>query len=195
MTRDYKHSRARPPRGTPGWVWMLVGLSIGLVVALAVYLHGQKQLQELSRSSPVRPPAPVSEKSPPSSESQAQRRFDFYTLLPELEVVVPEEPAMQKPRQTSAPQPPPEKSKPQQVPPRGGYILQVGSFRRLEDADSLRARLTLMGLGASIQTVRVDRDTWHRVRVGPYADLAEANRVRERLRKNQVDAILLKARG
>ena len=63
------------------------------------------------------------------------------------------------------------------------YVLQVGSFRSLDDADGMRARLALLGLEAVVQTVAIDGETaWHRVRVGPYTELRALNRARIRLR-------------
>jgi cell division protein FtsN len=58
----------------------------------------------------------------------------------------------------------------------------------------LKANLALLGVEADIQTVTVDNNIWHRVRVGPYADLVELNRVRERLTRNQIDTVLLRER-
>ena len=53
-----------------------------------------------------------------------------------------------------------------------------------------------MGLEASVQRVTVDRkETWYRVRVGPYASANDANRVRDQLRRNKLKAIVLKLRG
>ena len=76
----------------------------------------------------------------------------------------------------------------------GPYILQAGSFQRLEEADSLKASLALLGVEANIQTVTVDRNTWHRVRVGPYDNLAKLKRVRGRLTRNQIDTVTLQER-
>lgn len=75
-------------------------------------------------------------------------------------------------------------------------MLQVGSYRNFREADSIKARLALMGLEASVQRVTVDRkETWYRVRVGPYTSADNANRVRDQLRRNKYKAIVLKLRG
>ena len=53
----------------------------------------------------------------------------------------------------------------------GSYILQVGSFQRMEEAERVKAKLALLGLSASIQKVAVSGgDPWYRVRLGPFAD-------------------------
>ena len=191
MTRDYKHSRVKPNRSTPAWIWLLTGFAMGLLVALLVYMNGKRALEELSRAAVIdRSPKPQSSK--PGREmsdqtpSSQRRRFDFYTLLPELEVVVPDEAEgtkLETPRPDQAPKP-----------TSGGYILQAGSFQRLQEADSLKAKLALLGVEADIQTVKVHRDTWHRVRIGPSDSLAQLNRIRARLRENNVDTLLMKVK-
>ena len=76
------------------------------------------------------------------------------------------------------------------------YVLQAGSFRHAGDAESMRARLALIGIEAAVQTVSIDgQATWHRVRVGPYTELRALNRARIRLRENQIEALALKVRS
>ena len=76
------------------------------------------------------------------------------------------------------------------------YLLQVGSFRKYEEADRLKAKLALIGLEAEIQTVRVASDeNWHRVRLGPFSDRRTLRETRERLRRNQLDALVMRNRG
>ncbi len=188
--RDYKNSgRNRKPQPLPGWVWMLSGLAIGLFVALLVYL-GDRPAGSLDRPSfSVAAPDVRADRAPPtdsrSPPDPPKPRFDFYTLLPELEVVIPEGDYRIKDDEGPTPAP---------VEKPGSYILQAGSFRQFAEADRMKASLALLGVQARIQTVQVNDDTWHRVRIGPYADLGELNDIRDRLRDNQVDTILVKAR-
>ncbi len=193
MPRDYaKSPRPRERRGLPGWVWMLGGLAIGLFVAWLVWLD---------KTHPDRKPADLAgavsgffqqkrEEAKANRQTQARDdspkandrpRFDFYTILPELEVAIPEEELVAQAKH-------PEKAAAQ-----GNYILQAGSFRSAEQADRLRARLALQGIEASIQTVRIkDGETWHRVRVGPLPDIASVNRVRKRLRDIGIPSIVVR---
>lgn len=190
MTRDYKNVRRDPDRDRPlpGWVWLLTGLTMGLAVALIVYLNQP-------RLTPVAPSAIIGSQSERAiqpaqkkKEAPAERRFDFYTLLPELEVVVPEDQAPQSSAAVGAAAPSPAATA------TGPYVLQAGSFQRAQEADALKANLALLGVVADIQTVTVDNSIWHRVRVGPYTDLAELNRVRERLTRSHIDTVVLKER-
>lgn len=73
------------------------------------------------------------------------------------------------------------------------YLLQVASFHSQEDADRLRARLTLQGLDTQIQRVVIDgKNTYYRVRTGPYARLSDMERARDQLRGQGLPPIPLK---
>lgn len=188
MARGAKRgaSRSSGPirKPLPGWVWLLAGLAIGLFAALLVWLDGGRKGETATVPAPkplVEKPAeaklPKAIEVPPPGRS----RYDFYTLLPELEVVVPD-------AGTGG-----TVTKPRKVEEAGEYILQAGSFRKHADADRLKANLALLGAVASIQTVKINDDTWHRVRIGPYRDLAELNRLRERLHENDIKTLLMKS--
>lgn len=196
MPRDYVNTpKPKNPHSLPGWVWLLGGLFIGLFVAMLVYINENTSPSNKSRfsetvsnifSNTAKDVRDVTrqKQAPPAnpSESTTQKpRFDFYTILPELEIAIPEQDLVpgNKPSTTS-----------QQV--KGDYILQVGSFKQSEQADQLKARLALQGIEASIQSVAINSDTWHRVRVGPIKDLATLNQVRKRLQKNGIDSIVVK---
>jgi len=54
--------------------------------------------------------------------------------------------------------------------PRGALMLQTGAFKSAQDADSMRARLALLGLDARVSQVTQDGATvLYRVRIGPYS--------------------------
>ena len=194
-TRDYKHSgRKKQKPALPGWVWLLSGLAIGLFVALLVYLKDAPTPETITATPSISVSKgaqdtrgvrkPDAEEIPPPPKP----RFDFYTLLPELEVVVPEDEISGEPTPASR------ETSPKVMSEDGRFILQAGSFRKFEEADRLKASLALLGVQAHIQKVEVNDDTWHRVRIGPIASLAEINAIRSRLKANDIDTMLLKAR-
>lgn len=198
MTRDYKNRRAPVPAPSrpraPCWLWGATGLAVGLFAAFLVYLGEHRPATTPGLALAPVAPTPVRD-SPEPAPAPPKPRFEFYTILPEMEVPV-EEPAL-PPRaaKDAAPEVPP--AAPEE-PSRGrdAYLLQVGSFRSLEEADRLKARLALLGLEPRIQTVTVDGErTWHRVRVGPYATPGAAYQARDRLRRERVEAIVLKVAG
>lgn len=204
MPRDYKNAGRRPQRQpTPGWVWMLAGLAVGLFIALLVFLH-QRYPASGSRSTqaraskhasvaPARPRAAHEAKragAGHAARSAAARpapspKFDFYTILPEMEVMVPDQDITGKVEHGVT-----------QIATPGTYVLQAGSFRRYDQADHLKAQLALLGLNASIQSVTINGDeTWHRVRIGPFHNLNRLNQAREVLKTHHVEALLLKLKG
>ena len=183
MAKKKKKSNNSAP--LPGWVWLATGLMIGLFVAFLVHikdnypglsLTDNKQAASSTDARSVRKQAqtktPVKEKT----------RFDFYTILPEMEIAVPDDELNTSPNKPAKPL-----TKP------GTYILQAGSFKTLEQADRMKANLALLGIEANIESVTINnKESWHRVRIGPYRNLDDLNRTRSRLKQNNIDALLLK---
>lgn len=180
-------------------MWLLAGLAIGLFVAFLFYLQQRPATQPTaaatapaqtnqSLSMPGKQDArevrkPAAAKLPPPPPPKP--RFDFYTILPEMEVPVPEQEITGQPREGVP-----------QVEAPGTYLLQVSAFRTRQQADQLKAKLALLGLQSDIQTVTINnQETWHRVRVGPFSDLNALNTARARLKENNLDAILLRVGG
>ena len=192
-----RSSRRRGRSQTPGWVWMCFGLAVGLSIAAAIHLkHQDASLPTAGLRQPA-PAAPADSRADPArsaparasqpaapTEPRRESRFDFYELLPQFEVVLPEtETPVRRPGapgQAAAVEAP------------GSYILQAGSFRRHEDADRMRANLALRGIESSIQRVQVDTDTFHRVRIGPIDDLQRLEQVRGQLREARIDTLLIR---
>ena len=131
--------------------------------------------------------APAASKSakpaPASQDAEAETQFEFYDMLPKFEVVIPEQDG------TAAPATGPGAG-PVQKP--GAYILQAGSFRNHSDADRVRALIAMQGVESKIQKVTIDKDTWHRVRVGPITNLQQLEETRSKLRNAQIDALVIR---
>ncbi len=201
MPRDYK-SRANPSRRkakarVPGWVWFIAGLLVGL------FFSGLAWLKLLPAPEMVVTPAiqkPESQGQPQeqSKPSPPKPRFDFYTILPEMEVVVPEPEEAPQRIVSSRPTGETPNSSKAKTPPRQAvgsserYMLQMGAFRRYSDADRLKASLALVGIRAEIQKVRISSgETFHRVRSGPYSR-DKVNRLRGKLKQNQISSLVIK---
>jgi cell division protein FtsN len=69
-----------------------------------------------------------------------------------------------------------------------GLQLQAGAFGNAGDAEALRARLALVGQMARIETVQANGRTLHRVRLGPYADVAARDAAQKALAEAGVTA-------
>lgn len=115
-------------------------------------------------------------------------RFEFYTILPEMEVVIPEEELVDN--KSSANSSVKKVSKDKFV--KNSLLLQAGSFKKYQDADRLKAKLALIGLEANIQNVNIGKDKWHRVRIGPFKALDDINETRVRLAENNIQTIIIK---
>lgn len=59
------------------------------------------------------------------------------------------------------------------------YLLQAGAFQASGQAEEMKAKIALLGLGARVESAQISGKTVYRVRMGPYgtaSDLAEAKR-------------------
>ncbi|HTQ01094.1 MAG TPA: SPOR domain-containing protein [Casimicrobiaceae bacterium] len=73
------------------------------------------------------------------------------------------------------------------------FWLQAGSFSTESDAENLKARLAFAGWQASIQQGTVpDKGTRYRVRLGPYDNTDELNRIKNDLSRNGFDVAVIK---
>lgn len=189
MARDYAARNRRPaakPAGLPGWVWLVAGLSMGLVVAVIVYIARPAQPMPMAPAggAVAKPRARV--EIPPKEEP----RFDFYTLLAKEQVVVAGQ--AKPPRSPVAVPTPPDNTPAAATPPVQGpaappsaasasapgsdrYLVLAGSFRDQANAEQHRASLAMAGIEARVEAVKgQDSGTWHRVRIGPQNSLSAA---------------------
>ena len=74
----------------------------------------------------------------------------------------------------------------------GNYVLQLGAYRELSEAERLQTKLSRLGISASLQRIAIDADVFHRVRIGPVSDLEALNRTRARLRAADIDVVVIR---
>ncbi len=187
MAANRRRTKKKTSSGIPAWFWLLGGILIGLGTAVALMLKGY--LPELKQQLPS-----VDNKAPGVIESALveddkdsagpkKPRYDFFTVLPEMEVVVPE----QELRRKAEPAIGPATASTQE-----SYILQVGSFRNAAEDEQMKAQLALLGSIATVQTVTVNNQSWHRVRIGPFKGARKADEMRRMLSDNQIDTLVMK---
>ncbi len=196
MTTDYAKRKAqtgfsgtpmssKPARSMPGWMWLVMGLVLGAGVAVGLYWKfGEAWM-------PKAPPTPViisknNAEPTPVEEPQGAERFDFYNLLPNLKMELPDVAS-------------PELSQPEQDIPAGNptaFIIQAGSFKTLDQADQLKATLALGGVESKVQTVQVKPDeTWYRIYIGPFNTKNEAMSMQRSLDQSMAqNSLILKIR-
>jgi cell division protein FtsN len=198
MSRDYKprvqgryagQRRKKFDRPSIGlWKGMLITAIIISFVVFLVYLRstGSKPINppQISQTIPdktgAKSAATSKEEQKPEVKSGPKiPQFDFYTILPDKEVVVPEYEIKTRTREERV-----GKAK------EAHYIMQAGSFKTFKEADHLRAKLASMGIESKIQKAKVGSVNWYRVKMGPYVQTDSINTIRARLRQNGIDAII-----
>ncbi len=192
MTRDYKKPERRRDGGGGGssfLIGMLLGLVLGLGIALGVawyvnrmpspFLH--RPAPAAKGEAPGAGAAKAGAKEQTAKAGDGKPRFDFYKILPGQEEPVTDKQFREASKARST--------------EREAFYLQAGAFQNAPDADTLKARLALLGVEATIQTTTLpDKGVWHRVRAGPYTRIEDLNQARETLKQNGVETTLIRVR-
>ncbi|SFP58248.1 SPOR domain-containing protein [Pseudomonas borbori] len=215
--RGASRYKAPAKQPVPGWIWLACGLAVGVFVMLLMNLQpgGDAVKRNKAESARASKPAPKASTQPQPSKP----KYDFYTLLPESEVIVPPDalppPAPAQPAVTpeqaakidaaralaalngeTPPPAPPVAPAPTvtQAPLSTQFFLQAGSFRRKDDAESVRAQITLLGQSVRVESGRVREETWYRVLVGPFANREQLAVSQKALSANGFGNLLLQQR-
>ena len=149
------------------WLWISLALIVASFAGFILFLD-----QEIVKSS-------RQQQSRPTEQTDFDKpRFDFYTVLPKRKLDIPEQ------EQTEPP-----------VPNQSDtglslrYLLQAGSFQKMQDADRRKAELAFLGLEAKINTAEVNGITYHRVELGPFADGGAYSQVERQLIEHDIQFI------
>ncbi|NWL80784.1 cell division protein [Pseudomonas taiwanensis] len=226
--RGASRYQAPAKKPVPGWVWLAIGLVIGgFVVFLNQLEPGRDEVRRAKPEQATNGAASGKASSDagkvqakpatPPAQEPAKPKYDFYTLLPESEVIVPPEavqketpatPPAQKPvtpeeaakidaaRAQAAlngetPPPAPVVAK---APVTNQFFLQAGSFRKRDDADRVRAQIILLGQNVQVESGTVREETWYRVLVGPYANREQLASAQKQLAGSGFSNLLLQQR-
>ncbi|MCW8933128.1 MAG: SPOR domain-containing protein [Gammaproteobacteria bacterium] len=201
-SRDLKGRHMSNKKPVPGYVWMLAGLAIGLFASFLMYLDKQPA-EEVSFTEAVKhelkkarqqqkediESANENDSQVATTNSENKKpRFEFYTILSELEVFVPE-PEVENTNTKN--QPSNTRSVEASSVSNKKYLLQAGSFKNQQDAERLKASLALLGVQSSIQSVNINRDNWHRVRIGPFSNPTRLRETLSTLKQNNIHAMTM----
>lgn len=187
----------------PAWLWVLVGVLLGIGLMLVVL---GKDWAPLLRKKNLPQPNPEAtaprESEPPLAEAKPppKKNYDFYQVLPEAEVVIPDaelsaKAKAEKQAQQARANPAAPATTPGATPaPAAGarYVLQTSSYPDPKAADEAKAKLALSGFSAQVQPVTINGKTWHRVRLGPYSSASDLEAAKKSLAENGINAIALK---
>ena len=203
----------------PGWVWLAVGLSVGAFIVFLMKLEpGGADIQRAKPEQQKAEKIAEANKTAPSPQQPVKPKYDFYTLLPESEVIVPPEAVPEKtppvPAQPVTPVTPAEAAKidtaraqaallgetPPPAPPvikpaaTTQFFLQAGSFRKQADADKVRAQIILLGQAVKVESGTVKDETWYRVLVGPFSNREQLTVAQKQLAGSGFSNLLLQQR-
>ena len=203
----------------PGWVWLAVGLSVGAFIVFLMKLEpGGADIQRAKPEQEKAQKIAEANKTAPSPQQPVKPKYDFYTLLPESEVIVPPEAVPEKtppvPAQPVTPVTPAEAAKidtaraqaallgetPPPAPPvikpaaTTQFFLQAGSFRKQADADKVRAQIILLGQAVKVESGTVKDETWYRVLVGPFSNREQLTVAQKQLAGSGFSNLLLQQR-
>jgi len=206
--------------GFPGWGYAVIGLVAGAIL-MAVMMRGSLLTSLRKADGPQANPQATAQRGsepgvlePAASDSSSKKpQYDFYSVLSEKEVRIPDAEisaqAKAEQQQTTTPTPP--QSAPVSAPGvavqnvtaapaesmapasgGSGYLLQVGAFPNASAAETQKAKLAMQGFVANVQTVDVGGQTYHRVRLGPFRSATELEATKQKLAAAGIPAIALK---
>jgi len=152
-------------KSSSAWVWVSLFMMLGMFAAFLLFLD-QKIVQNNTPVQSTKTSKPVDDKP----------RIDFYSILPDRVVDIP----ISEEDQQAIENPSINKTAGEAI------FLQVGSFQSVNEADSMKAQLALIGLEAKIESAEVNKGIWHRVVLGPYGDNGKLSRTKNQLIENSI---------
>jgi len=196
VRRSGRHARRVRASVSPAWNWLMMGILIGILGVFAIYLcttdkdtlkqwlsAKQPKIKTLAKNIATKPPTKVAQKKAP------KERFEFYQLLPGMEVPIPDTDHDGLKPKISAEKPTTPQTQTKLA--AAQYLIQAGTFRGLTQAESLKRRLTQQGMAARIQKIEAEDGFWFRVTVGPFASESMAITHKNRLAKQKIQGILI----
>ena len=211
--RNKQAFRGNEKQSWPAWIWLCLGVLLGLGLSALILV---KDWAPMLRKKNL--PQPNPEATAPKESEQAvaedaakkpappKKTYDFYSVLPEMEVVIPDAELSAKaraeqqrqqqaaqaqagtgntaPATAATPTPAADAS--------GRYVLMAGSYAEARAADEAKAKLALLGIVAKVQSITINGKTWNRVIVGPYSNASETEAAKATLAENGVKAIPMK---
>jgi cell division protein FtsN len=210
-----------PPRFARGGtlLGLFIGIALGLALAAGVAYWlmkaGNPYQQAGAAKDSVRDAAKEPARTAKAEAGAAEKpRFDFYKILPGAEEPKVQAKSADRPgsdkatadRSVSADKLPDKLAKtdehaapPNVVAPDKAaktgerFWLQAGAFTSESDAENLKARLAFGGWEAAVQSATLpDKGIRYRVRLGPYDNTDELNRIKGELARRGFDVAVIK---
>ncbi len=201
--RNKQAYRERDQHAWPAWAWLGLGVLLGLALSAIVLV---KDWAPMLRRQDL--PQPNAQATAPKQADQGvaddagaqparpRKTYDFYSVLPEMEVVIPDAELSAKAKAERQRQEAEKNSANQAAPPPstsgGSYVLLAGSYGDPRAADEAKAKLALLGIVAKVQKITINGKVWNRVMVGPYSNASQTEATKQILASNGVKAIPMK---
>ena len=222
MAKRSKNQARRSGRsGMPGWAWLAAGLLIGAIGF--GYLQFRDRWTHPASNLPqpdphAQAPTPSGENVVPEPVEHPKPKYDFYTLLPEKEVVIPDAELDAQARAEAAKPPVAVAANPAgdttTVAAAGStsttgaapttaattssegpkYLIQAGAFRGSTEAEALKAQIALTGEIARVEVAQINGNTVHRVRMGPYPNASALAAAKAALASHGIAAQAIKVK-
>lgn len=156
-------AKQAPPPPRPPFPWIRLTITLVLVIGFVGFLwyiqDAKKEEVQKAQATPSKSTTPLPDKP--------EEEWEFMKILPDpnttVEVEVPEEQVSDK-----------------------TYVMQCGSFRKVEQAEAMRAKIAFQGLEAAVKASNGSNGIWHRVVLGPYNSKRDAERHRHKLQRADI---------
>lgn len=150
-------------------------IAVGFVLGIAATLGGQWLMQSGFQNTQIIPNnQEVAVQQESASQQNGEESYQFYELLSNLEVAVPETNILTAEEDNVI------------------YWLQASSFRDPEDAEDMRVNLILGNMEAQVKPIDLDGAVWHRVMAGPFESRTIMNKAKEDLVAQGINPITLR---
>jgi len=146
--RAPKKKAAPPP--SPTLPWLRLVLTLALVAGFGYFLWSISQDTSVSETIEQKTVTPVAVKPANNDKPLPKLLDDEYSYPTQLEQNTVE---IDRAEQQKSEKP---------------YLMQCGSFRKQQQADSMRAKMALQGLEAQVRPSDGSNGRWYRVILGPY---------------------------
>ena len=181
-----KPKKQRKPAVSRGVMLLTLVVSIAFLAGLLMLSQQPDDAKASTAVSEKTNPTKAVKVTPKNNSKAASNQndsFDFYTLLPDSEVTPVKVDAY-----ISTPKDPNKKT---------DALLQAGSFRKLADANRLRAKLILLNMSNVVteKTVSSSGSIWYRVRVGPFSSRSTLNKAEDILAQQVIQSLQIKKKA
>ena len=213
-----------------GLIYLITGLVIGLFIAFLVYLEEQpednakklahpatqhinkkqtKQAKQLKQPKQKVTSKKTSSSRPTANNSKPKKqvpKYEFYTMLPDVEVEVnvpdivqkkiaekkqPQKTTTKKYKDTTTKVK--SKKSPTVITNKTLYQLQVGAFASKSKAESMKGQLGFMGVQSSISSSLLSNGKKvYKVRIGPSSDEKKLRSIKNELKRMRINTFLQK---